>query len=85
MHEPVGVAVKDIAFEAVDPEFDSRAGQIGHWVAAMFFRSCVAQALSAEMNPAPRYTLRRNTAGIIKVRFFSLIHRQYLYGFHQTC
>ena len=35
--------------------------------AATFLRSCVSHALTAEMGPAARYTLRRNNANIIKI------------------
>ena len=38
--------------------------------AATFLRSCVAQVLTANMDPATRYTLWRNTASIMKIRFF---------------
>ena len=49
--------------------FDSWAGQIKHSVAtaAMYFRSCVAQALSSGDGTTTRYTLRRNIARIMKI------------------
>ena len=65
----VGVGVKDISFGPGNLGFNSQAGQIGHNVATAttFFRSCVAQALSRVDGPATRYTLRLNTASIIKI------------------
>ena len=36
-------------------------------IAATFLRSCVAQALSRRDGPVTRYTLRRNTASIMKI------------------
>ena len=60
---------------AVGLGFDSRAviwAQCCQQLAAdeTVVRSCVAQALSREDGPATCYTLRRNTASIIKIRFF---------------
>ena len=45
--------------------FDYRAGQVGHNVvtAATFRRNCFVQ----EMGAATCYTLRRNTASIMKI------------------
>ena len=44
----IGGVASNIAIGAVGLVFDSLAGQIGHSIATdvMFFRSCVAQALS---------------------------------------
>ena len=36
---------------------------------ATIVRSCVARRYAAEMGPATRYTLRRNTASIMKIWF----------------
>ena len=62
----VGVVARDITISAEGLQFDSRTGQIRQSVAKgsppWFHRSCVAQALL----PANRYTLRRNTASIMK-------------------
>ena len=57
----VGVVIKDIAISTRGLKFDSRAAEIGHSVAngsslaAMFLRSCVAQALSP--GGGPRHSL----------------------------
>ena len=54
--EPVSLVVKDIAVGRGGPEFDSPAGQIVQCrqrfpTAALFLRSCVAQALSDGEGP----------------------------------
>ena len=52
------------------PWFDSRTGQIGTvspTARCCDLWSCVAQALSVGDRPATRYTLRRNTASIMKI------------------
>ena len=54
--------------------YESQAGEIGTVSSTarhhgdVFFRSCVAQALSCGGGPCHRYTLRRNTASIMKIR-----------------
>ena len=53
--------------------FDSRTGQIGHKVVngspplRYFFGAVLPWRYAAETGPATRYTLRRDTAGIMKV------------------
>ena len=59
---PVGVVVKDIAIGAGRFGFDSRIV-----TAAMFLLSFVAKALSRGDEPDTCYTLRRNTASIMKI------------------
>ena len=65
--------VRDLAISEGGLGFDSRAGQIEHSVSygspplRLFFRSCVAQALSDGDGPTG-LTLRRNTASIMKMK-----------------
>ena len=69
--------VQDLVIGARDLGFDSRASQIGHSVAngsPPLRRFCVALALSREMIPGTRYSLRRNTASIMTIRFFLEIY-----------
>ena len=40
------------------------------YTATTFLGSCVARRKASEMSPAARYTLRRNTASIMKIDFF---------------
>ena len=53
--------------------FDSQVGQIGHSVAngspplQRFFEAVLPRRQVAEKGPATRYTLRRNTASIMKI------------------
>ena len=66
-----------IAIGAGGVGFNSWAGQIGHkqqrlTTEAMFLRICVAQALSRGEGPRTRYTLRRNTASIMKILIFDI-------------
>ena len=68
-----GVVVKGIAIGAGGLGFDFRTHQIGHSVAnslsplRCFFGAVLSRRLAAEMDPAARYTLRRNTASITKI------------------
>ena len=54
-------------------EFDSRAGQIGQNVAngppplRRFFGAVLPRLLAAEIDPATRYTRRRDIASIMKI------------------
>ena len=62
------------ARQPIQHEFNSQSGQIGQsrqWLAtaAMFLRSCVVQVSNRGIEPATRYTLRRNTASMMKVGF----------------
>ena len=71
----MGVVVKDIAIGTRGLGFDSRAIQIGHSVAngsplmRRLFGAVLPRRLAAEIGLVTRYTLRRNTASIIKIRF----------------
>ena len=52
--------------------FDFRAGQIGHNVVTgspplQHFETVLPKRLAAEIGPATRYKLRRNSASVIKV------------------
>ena len=69
--QSVDVAVKHIAIGAGGVGFDPRVGQFVRYrqriaTAAMFLRSCVAQALNRGAGPVTHYMLRRNTASIMK-------------------
>ena len=59
------VVVKDITIGAVSHWFDSKTGQVT--TTATFLWSFVAQALSRGDWHATRYTLRRNTASVMKI------------------
>ena len=54
--------------------FDSRAGHRQQLaIAATFLRNCVAYVLSRGNGPRVRYTLRRNTARVMKTWCFSSV------------
>ena len=59
LRRSVGLVDNDIATDAGGPGFDSRAGQIGPSVAD-----------NAAIDPATRYTLRRNTVSMMKIWLF---------------
>ena len=67
------LAVDHIAMGARGLGFDYRAGQIGHSVAngslplRRFFGAVLPRRQAVEMCLATRYTLRRNTASIMKI------------------
>ena len=70
-HRPVGIVVKDIAIGAGGLGFDSRSDRIGHLLLSptahhRCYVSMSPRRYAAEMGPNIRYTLRRNSASIIK-------------------
>ena len=76
LNRPVGVVVKDIATGAQGLGFDSRVDQVGHsWQSPTARHRCdtsselCCQTLSRGDEPASPYTLRRETASIMKISF----------------
>ena len=64
----IGVVFKDIAKNAGDLGFYFQPGQIQQLAsAATFLWSSAVQALCRADRPATRYTLRRNTASMMKI------------------
>ena len=68
-HNAVVDVAKGIAIGAGGLGLNSLSGKIEHSAAttAMFLRCCVVQALIRGDGSATRYTLRRNTAIIMKI------------------
>ena len=72
-NRPVGVVVKDVLIGAGGVGFDSRASQIGLGVAngspslPRFFGAALPRRYAAEMDPASRYSLGRNTTSTMKI------------------
>ena len=73
--QPVGVVVTDIAIGAGGFVLDSQPGQIGYSAVngspllSRIFEAVLPRQCAAEMGPTTRYTLRRNIASKLKIRF----------------
>ena len=77
-HQPDTVVVKEIGNGAVGLGFDFWAGQIWQNVAngspplQRFFGALLPRRLAPKMDSATRNTIPRNTASIIKIKFFGI-------------
>ena len=69
----MSLVVKDIAIDAVDQEFESQVGQIGHSVAnssaplRRFFGVALPKSQAAETGTVSRFTFRSDAASIMKI------------------
>ena len=77
--------------EIWDFGFDSQTCQVGHSVVISllslrrFFGAVLLWCNATEMSPATRYTLRRNNASIVKIRFLIFFYFLQMWCGHKIC
>ena len=78
MYRLVSSAGKLTAIGVDSSKFASRVDRMQRHqrlaTAALFFRNCAAQTLNRGDGPRRLFTLRRNTAGTVNIRFFFMLN-----------